>query len=516
MGRQGGPKGGTTPKRGPKQKKEEANCAPPLDFAAAFLLLEQTDAEPGELTACLSALCAAAKTRAARERIDGACSDRAALYRCLSADEPKLRKNAARLLGALGRGRDAAALAAALAAERRLFVVPSILLALGRCGGSTAQSAVAAYAPPRPRDETEEKHVREIQCALEKAKNSFETGEFPALSRLPAPQELLLLPPDGFSAQLFEELEELGFSPRPAGTSAFYRGGLLVKTDDIEGIYRARCAAEILLPVAEGVAFTPEAVAAAFAPAPEHPYRLELRGWDGNRAAFLRETARLLGGRNNPSHYALELRIERRDDGRAALFQRPCNVLDTRFAYRRQALPASIHPVTAACLVRYGRRFRPAGKEAPSVLDPCCGSGTLLFEREKLSPCGSLLGVELTGRGVLAAKENAAAGRSRARFIQKDCLNFTPRAPVDELYANLPFGNRVGSHTDNEALYRGLAARLPDWLSEDGIALLYTMEHRLLQRCLREEPRLTLLGRTRTEAGGLMPQVFVLAKKGRG
>ena len=111
MGRQGGPKGGTTLKRGPKQKKEEANCAPPLDFAAAFLLLEQTDAEPGELTACLSALCAAAKTRAARERIDGACSDRAALYRCLSADEPKLRKNAARLLGALGRGRDAAALA---------------------------------------------------------------------------------------------------------------------------------------------------------------------------------------------------------------------------------------------------------------------------------------------------------------------------------------------------------------------------------------------------------------------
>ena len=190
--------------------------------------------------------------------------------------------------------------------------------------------------------------------------------------------------------------------------------------------------------------------------------------------------------------------------------------MDTRFAYRRQALPASIHPVTAACLVRYGRRFRPAGKEAPSVLDPCCGSGTLLFEREKLSPCGSLLGVELTGRGVLAAKENAAAGRSRARFIQKDCLSFTPRAPVDELYANLPFGNRVGSHTDNEALYRGLAARLPDWLSEDGIALLYTMEHRLLQRCLREEPRLTLLGRTRTEAGGLMPQVFVLAKKGRG
>ena len=87
---------------------------------------------------------------------------------------------------------------------------------------------------------------------------------------------------------------------------------------------------------------------------------------------------------------------------------------------------------------------------------------------------------------------------------------------MDELYANLPFGNRVGSHTDNEALYRGLAARLPDWLSEDGIALLYTMEHRLLQRCLREEPRLTLLGRTRTEAGGLMPQVFVLAKKGRG
>ena len=136
------------------------------DPLEAKALLADPASPEKERIACLSALTAAAKKKADKEAIDAAFSDRTPLYAQLSAAEPKLRKNAARLLGALGDGRDAAALAAALPAERTLFVVPSLLLALGRVGGSAAEAAIAAFPVPEPRDETEQKHVEEICRAL--------------------------------------------------------------------------------------------------------------------------------------------------------------------------------------------------------------------------------------------------------------------------------------------------------------------------------------------------------------
>ena len=74
------------------------------------------------------------------------------------------------------------------------------------------------------------------------------------------------------------------------------------------------------------------------------------------------------------------------------------------------------------------------------------------------------------------------------------------------------FGNRVGTHEDNTALYAGLVHRLPDWLSASGFALLYTMEYRLLETCLKREPRLRIIDRTATEAGGLTPHVFLVRR----
>ena len=121
----------------PERRISGAFSAQP-DLAGAKALLADPASPEKERIACLAALTAAAKKKADKEAIDAAFSDRTPLYAQLSASEPKLRKNAARLLGALGDGRDAAALAAALPAERTLFVVPSILLALGRVGGSAA------------------------------------------------------------------------------------------------------------------------------------------------------------------------------------------------------------------------------------------------------------------------------------------------------------------------------------------------------------------------------------------
>ena len=238
------------------------------------------------------------------------------------------------------------------------------------------------------------------------------------------------------------------------------------------------------------------------------PYRIELRNYTGDRAAFIRSLSIALGGGDNPSRYADELRVVCNRNA-CDVFIRPRDVEDTRFAYRLRSLPASIHPVQAACLARYALSFVSAAR--PRTLDPFCGSGTLLFELERASAT-AMIGVDISERALDAARENATAAHSGARFVHKDILKFEPRDPFDLVLSNMPFGNRVGTHSMNESLYRDFVHVLPKLLVSGGIAVLYTMEHRLLQTCLEHEPTLSVAAELTTEAGGLNPRVTVLRR----
>lgn len=138
-------------------------------------LVSELETSPAE---ALSALCAAVKKQAAREIVLELLENRTPVYTALESPDPKARKNAARLLGALERESDAPALAKALEREQTRFVVPSILLALGSVGGAEAQQALFAYSASEAQDESEQKHVLEIRAALEKARAALER-DFP-------------------------------------------------------------------------------------------------------------------------------------------------------------------------------------------------------------------------------------------------------------------------------------------------------------------------------------------------
>lgn len=452
----------------------------------------------------LSALAAHAKKRAARETLERIFADRAVLYAALKAPEPKARKNAARVLGAFASERDTEALIAALQTEETRFVVPSILLALGAIASDRAGEAIHAYIPPAAADETEEKHVADILEAHDKAKAALTRDiPLPQRARLKAPHEVLLVPPAGFGEILLKETVSRGF------TAQLQQDGVHVTTDQIKTLQEIRCAMELLLPLASGLPLVAEQIAAAAEPVLTRPYRIELRDYSGDRAAFIRAVSSALGGGDNPSRYADELRIVCKKD-KCDVFIRPKDVPDTRFAYRLRALPASIHPVQAACLARYALSFISAAR--PRTLDPFCGSGTLLFELERVVPT-ALIGVDHSERALDAARENAACAHSAARFVHKDILKFEPRDPFDLILSNMPFGNRVGTHSENETLYRGFVHALPHLLASGGVAVLYTMEHKLLASCVKAEPGLLLAAELNTEAGGLNPRVTVLRKR---
>lgn len=448
----------------------------------------------------LSALCALAKTKQGRAEIEQLLSDRAVLTSLADSPQPKVRKNLYRLLGALENERDVPLLCRALETETTLFTVPSLLLALGKLG---AQDALASYEIPVSESEETDKHIAEITLAYEKAMQRFETVETAQIETLSKPHEILCIAPHGFAEQLKEELVSLGFS------GEIRKDAVRIRTADIARVYRANGMVEALLPIAKDVPMTPQAIAVAVGKCIGKRYRIEVRGYLKDRSGFIEKLVPKLDGRNNPSAYDCELRIDSRNDV-CDLYWKLWNVKDCRYPWRKGTLPASMHPALASVLTRYALSF---GKEArPTVLDPFCGSGSLLFSAEAQRDCRELLGVDISGTAVRIARENAEAGKSKARFVCRDILRFEAKRGADLVVSNLPFGNRVGSHKTNEQLYARFVKRLPHFLRENGTAVLYTTEGKLLERLLKNTPALRPVETKRTAAGGLAPWIFVIDK----
>lgn len=468
-----------------------------------------------EEAAALSALVAAAKGKAARDYIEAALS-RDRLYALLKSEEPKARKNAARLIGAFEKEADAPALMTALDAETTRFVRPSLLLSLGAAGGEQARAYLAALPEPVAADETEEKHAREEAEALRRARARLSDAKLHTFAGFSQEYGALLRAPRGFAPLLKEELAGLNIRARSAGGDDLF---LHVKA--LDALFKARCFFELIFPLAHDIPARPAAVADAvkepflallqdgLAGAPPYGYRVECPDI-AERAAFISALANALDGAdllNNPSRYEAELRLSMQQNGALNAVCKITAIPDERFSYRKRALPASMHPATAACVARCAKGFL---QDARRVLDPFCGSGTLLIEWGRLHPKSLLTGVDISRGALDIARENCAAANVRAGLVHADSAAFTARERYDLVLSNLPFGNRVGTHTENERLYAALIKNLPQWLAPGGVAVLYTMEYTLLNKCIKAEPRLTRIYETRTEAGGLTPWVIAV------
>ena len=476
----------------------------------------------GNPAAC-AFLCRCARQEKYARQLNSLLGGRGPLRSALLSDQPKLRKNAAVLMGQLRDPSDVKYLKQALLAEGTRYVRPSMLLSLGAIGGDEAKAALASYAVQPAKSEEETVHFDAETEALKTAMRSFLTFEKHAFTALPRPCEIELRSPDRLSDPLARELSEHGFRP-----SAVHRSDVHVHTDDMAGLFACRCFTEALIEVSansnsdprsmgiKAKGFLEKLLPECHTGKPPFGYRLEIRG-EGNidRLAIARRMIGVMDGEillNCPNNYEIELRVEIKSNGGAFIYAKLLTIKDERFSYRLSALPASMHPATAAAIVKYAEFFL-GGKDA-RVLDPCCGSGTFLIEREKLFPCAGLTGVDISDKAIDIARANAKAAGSIARFVHNDCMRFSAERPYDELVANLPFGNRVGSHKSNERLYSGILESIPKWLRPGGVAILYTMEYTLLKKLIRERPGLRLVTEVRTEAGGLMPAVFVI-KTGR-
>ena len=148
-----------------------------------------------------------AKKKKYKDELNARLYDRRLLYQGIKSDDPKMRKNAARLMGALQQERDASVLIEALKAETQRYARASMILSIGAVGGDEAISFLEGYEVAPAADETENKHVSEEREALRVALRHVRPVEQHKFAGFKRDIDVELRSPKMLGAQLAAELE---------------------------------------------------------------------------------------------------------------------------------------------------------------------------------------------------------------------------------------------------------------------------------------------------------------------
>jgi 23S rRNA G2445 N2-methylase RlmL len=148
------------------------------------------------------------------------------------------------------------------------------------------------------------------------------------------------------------------------------------------------------------------------------------------------------------------------------------------------------------------------------VLNVCCGSGTLLIERGVLAPAQRLIGCDINAQSLACAERNVSTWRAGgAELYDWDAA----RLPLEDnsvsaLLADLPFGNRVGSHEDNRALYPAVLHEAGRVAKAGARFVVISAEVKLLQAALQAQTAWQVQKTLRVNLSGLQPMIAVLEK----
>ncbi len=400
--------------------------------------------------------------------------------------DDKARKSAYKLIGLCAPDTCADKLSAALENEKTRYVRPSIILALGNSADP------ARYLGSYMIEPGEQKHLEQEKQALKKALDKTMTQKSGLSPKWP---EFCLL--------TYTKREALALELAASRCAYEFKEGLFeVRAEKARNL---RCYLDMLFEIGAEDDYAAAAKMLDDMGCRGYSYRIETGSLaPPKRLSAIRALSAGLekhGYTDNPSAYAFELRFWK---GRlCAVFE------DSRFAYRKESIAASINPVTAASIMRMSAPYM---REGADVLDPFCGSGTMLIERAFLMHASTLTGVDISARAIKAACTNRRASGMRISLLQKDILSFDA-AQYDEVIANMPFGIRVLAHSDNLKLYSAFLKRLPGLLKKGGYAFLLTQEKKLMRSVIDSTPSLKIIAEEDFESGGLCPRLYIIKKE---
>jgi 23S rRNA G2445 N2-methylase RlmL len=436
-------------------------------------------------------------------------------------DDPKVRRNAAIALGDLKSTVGLPAIVDALSGEPFEWVRPSMILAMGQIGGPESAAALANIAAGTPAD-------MEALAKAQDRTNVSDEGSAAPMLRFPEERTIELRSAPGLENILCGELVA-HVSGKP---TVVQTGAVAVTIQDLRPLAQIRTYREWLIPMGtrdlqdksdgsvrsaghdllqRGLA---ELIPLCEGSSPRVRYRIEVRGRETTHDSRRRLIAQWVKDldksfpetTNSPSHYGVELRLQRAKT-QVSLFAKVMAGQEERFKYRVADVPAAMHPATAAGVVQMARKKSGQSR----VLDPFCGSGTMLFERALSGrPFAELVGSDISGNAIDAARSNLSEfGQGDVVFHRGDVKLIALKSRFDELISNLPYGIRTGSHDKNIDVYHVLFERLSEWMNDGASITIVTQELDLTKQLFQSSKHLHLSHTHRIDTGGLQPAVFV-------
>lgn len=175
--------------------------------------------------------------------------------------------------------------------------------------------------------------------------------------------------------------------------------------------------------------------------------------------------------------------------------------------YRKNSTTSSLNPAIAFTLNHI------AGlDDKDRVLDPCCGTGTILIERQLLKPA-ICIGVDINPRVLELAKQNIQAASVEVTLKHGSIYDQKfPEGYFTKIISNLPYGIHSGSRKENIKLYRFLADKSINWLKKGGKAVFITNAKALLKNAFFYNNSWQLLSENPLKVGGLNLSVFIFQK----
>jgi 23S rRNA G2445 N2-methylase RlmL len=164
-------------------------------------------------------------------------------------------------------------------------------------------------------------------------------------------------------------------------------------------------------------------------------------------------------------------------------------------AYKQDHLPGSLKPPVAAALLLLADVT-----PHQSVLDPCCGAGTILIEAASMG--ARAIGGDQEEAAVAAAQSNAGAAGVQIDLRQWDARSL----PLDDrsmarIVSNLPWGRQVEVNSELESFYQAVCAEMERVVADDGeIVLLTNVPHLVTfaSRSLAAQVEISLFGQQPT------------------
>ena len=403
--------------------------------------------------------------------------------------DPKVRKNAVLILGEMECDDLAEMIWEAYKSEQTLFVKADYIKSLSKCECRQLLPELKERLKELPRKEVlpdEEKHIRTEIFALQALVLKYDRPKHHKFVGYKNDLEVILMTNRKHREVTVEQLPETKVK--------MLSGGVKFHTTQLEEVLKIRTYSEMLFPVPglmllEG---SPDHMAKQLVHGgmikflnqnhegvPPFYFRLEIKSSMASdrkidlvkkmSLAIERESKREMV--NTTSGYELEIRLVANKEGRFIPLIKLSTVPDRRFAYRKESLPTSIAPFNAALLVKLAEPFL---KKDARVLDPFCGTGTMLIERARLMPCNTIYGIDILEEAIYKARTNSEIANIPIHYIHRNYFDFKHEYHFDEIVTNLP---GIGKNMNQEALgvlYDRFLQKSEKMLENNGIIVLYT------------------------------------------